>query len=85
MLQVFSFLTGIVEIIIFKITVYLVIKQNIFEFCSESRVHENKHSTGKIPVCFPVYGDKVRHPSIAKLLTHVWKKATCATYHSSMA
>ena len=40
---------------------------NIFEFSSENRVHENEHSAGKIPVCFLVYGDKVRHPSTAKL------------------
>ena len=37
MLQAFSFL---VEIIRFKITIYLVIKQNSFEFSSKSRVHE---------------------------------------------
>ena len=35
------------EIIRFKITIYLLIKQNIFEFSSESRVHENEHSAGK--------------------------------------
>ena len=35
------------EIIWFKITIYLVIKQNIFEFSSEIRVHENEHSAGK--------------------------------------
>ena len=29
------------------------IKQNIFEFSSESRVHENEHSAGRSPVCFP--------------------------------
>ena len=57
----------LVEIIRFKIKIYLVIKQNIFEFSSESRVHENEHFAGKSPVCFLVYRDKVRHPSIAKL------------------
>ena len=67
MLQVFSFLTGTCGNIRFKITIYLVIKQNIFEFSSESRAHKNEHSTGKIPVCFLVYRDKVRHPSTAKL------------------
>ena len=38
MLQVFSFLTGTCgnTVIRFKITIYLVIKQNIFEFSSES-------------------------------------------------
>ena len=41
MLQVFPFLTGIVEIIRFKITIYLVSKQNILKFSSESRVYEN--------------------------------------------
>ena len=35
------------EIIGFKITIYLVIEQNIFEFNSESRVHENDHSAKK--------------------------------------
>ena len=30
------------EIIRFKITIYLMIKQNIFEFSSESRVHEHE-------------------------------------------
>ena len=35
------------EIIKFKITIYLVIKQSIFEFSSESRVHENEHSQEK--------------------------------------
>ena len=40
------------EIIRFKITIYLEIKQNIFEFSSESRVHENEHSAGKSPLCF---------------------------------
>ena len=43
------------------------IKQNTFEFSSESRVHKNEHFAGKSPVCFLVYGDKVRHPSTAKL------------------
>ena len=55
------------EIIRFKITIYLVIKQNIFEFSSESRVHENEHFAEKSPVCFLVYRDKARHPSTAKL------------------
>ena len=32
------------EIIRFKITIYLVIKQNNFEFSNERRVHENEHS-----------------------------------------
>ena len=67
MLQVFSFLTGTWEIIRFKIIIYLVIKQNIFEFSSESRVHENEHSAEKSPVCFLVYRDKVRYPSTVKL------------------
>ena len=58
------------EVIRFKITIYLVIKQNIFEFSSESRVHENKHSAGKSPVCFLVYRDKVRHLSTAKLIDY---------------
>ena len=60
MLQVFSFLTGslLVEIIRFKIIIYLAIKQNIFEFSNESRVHENEHSAGKSPVCFLVYRAK---------------------------
>ena len=35
------------KIIRSKITIYLVIKQNIFEFSRESRVHENEHSAGK--------------------------------------
>ena len=68
MLQVFTFLTDtFVEIFRFKITIYLVIKQNIFGFSSESRVDENEHSAGKTPVCFLVYRDEVRHPSTAKL------------------
>ena len=67
MLQVFSFLTVLVEIIRFKSTIYLVIKQNIFEFSSKNRVYENEHFAGKSPVCFLVYRDKVRHPSTAKL------------------
>ena len=74
MLQGFSFLTGACG------NDYLVIKQNIFEFSSESRVHENEHFAGKIPVCFLDYRNKVRHPSTAKLLTQV-----CATYHSGIA
>ena len=53
MLQVFSFLTGTLEIIRFKITIYLVIKQNIFEFSSKSRVHENEQFRGKKPSVFP--------------------------------
>ena len=36
MLQVFSFLTGTCGNTRFKIAIYLVIKQNIFEFSSES-------------------------------------------------
>ena len=40
------------EIIRFKITIYIVIKQNILKFSSESRVHENEHSAEKSPVCF---------------------------------
>ena len=55
------------EIITFKITIYLVIKQNIFEFSSESRVPENEHSAGKSPMCFLIYKNNVRHPSTAKL------------------
>ena len=51
------------EIIRFKITIYLVIKQNILEFSSESRVHKNEHSAGKSPVCFLVYRNKVRYPT----------------------
>ena len=51
------------------------IKQNIFEFSSESRVHKNEHSAEKSPECFLVYRDKIRHPSTAKLKTQVWKKA----------
>ena len=35
------------EIIKFKITIYLVIEQNIFEFSSKSKVHENEHSQEK--------------------------------------
>ena len=66
-LQVFSFLTGTCQIIKFKITIYLVIQQNIFEFNSESRFYENEHSARKSPVCFLVYRDKVRHPSTVKL------------------
>ena len=54
-------------IIRFKITIYLVIKQNIFEFSSESRVHKNEHSVGKSPACFLVYRDKVSHPNTTKL------------------
>ena len=46
----------------------------MFKFSSESRVDENEQSTGKSPVCFLVYRDKVRHPSTAKLWTQVWKK-----------
>ena len=42
----------LVERIRFKITIYLVIKQNIFEFSSKSRVYENEHSAGKSSV-FP--------------------------------
>ena len=60
----------LVEIIRFKIAIYLVIKQNIFEFSSESRVHENEHSAGKSPVCFLVYRDNVRHSSTAKLIDY---------------
>ena len=41
------------EIIRFKITIYLVIKQNIFEFSSESRVYKNEHSPEKKPSVFP--------------------------------
>ena len=40
------------KIIRFKITIYLVIKQNNFEFSSEKRVHENEHSAEK-PSDFP--------------------------------
>ena len=58
------------EIIRFKITIYLVIKQNIFEFLSESRVHEYEQSAGKSSVCFLVYRDKIRHPSTAKLIDY---------------
>ena len=58
MLQVFSFLIILFEIIRFKITIYLVIKQNIFEFSSESRVYKNEHSAGKSPVCFLVIETK---------------------------
>ena len=36
----------------FKITIYLVIKQNIFEFNSESRIYENEHSAGKAQCIF---------------------------------
>ena len=60
------------------------IKQNIFEFSSESRFHENElmnkenKSAGKSPVYFLVYRDKVRHPSTAKFYKQVWKKVTCA-------
>ena len=54
------------EIIRFKITIYLVIKQNIFKFSSKSRVHKNEHSAGKSPLCFLVYRDKVRYPSTVK-------------------
>ena len=43
------------------------VKQNIFEFSSESRVRENEHSAEKSPVHFLVYRDKVRHPSTVKL------------------
>ena len=34
-------------------------------------------------MCFLVYGEKVRHLSRTKLLTQVWKKATCKppSYH----
>ena len=55
------------EIIRFKFTIYLVIKQNIFELSSESRVYENEHSTGKSPVCFVAYRDKVRHQTKVSL------------------
>ena len=73
MLQVFSFLTGrlLVELIRFKITIYLVIKQNVFEFSSESRVDENGHSAGKSPVCFLVYRDKVIHQTKVSLCLDV--------------
>ena len=71
MLQVFSFLTGTCGNIRFKITIYLVIKQKIFEFSSECKVHENEHSAGKSPVCFLIYRDKVRHPSTAKLYSNI--------------
>ena len=57
MLQFFLSSQMLVKIIRFKVAIYLVIKQNIFEFSSESRVHENEHSAGKSPVCFLVYGD----------------------------
>ena len=49
MLKFFLSLQVLVEIIRFKITIYLVIKQNSFEFSSESRVHENEHPAGKSP------------------------------------
>ena len=71
MLQVFFFEQILVEMIRFKITIYLVIKQNIFEFSSESRVHENEHSAGKSPVCFLVYRDKVRHQTKVSLCLKV--------------
>ena len=67
MLQVFSFFTGTCRNNRFKIMIYLVIKQNIFVFSSESRIYENKNFAGKSPVCFLVYRDKVRHPSTVKL------------------
>ena len=67
MLEVFSFLTVLLEIVTFKITIYLVIKQNIFEFTSKSRVHENEHSVGKSTVGFLVYRDKVRHQTKVSL------------------
>ena len=55
MLQVFSFLTGTWwKYIRFKITIYLVIKENIFEFSSKSRVYENENSAGKSSVHFLV-------------------------------
>ena len=59
------------NIIRLKITIYLVIKQNIFEFSSESRVHVNEHSTAKIPVCFLVYRDKIRHQTKVSLCLDV--------------
>ena len=51
------------------------IKQNIFEFSSESRVHENEHTAGKSPVCFLVYKDKGKHPSTLKLRRKYGKKS----------
>ena len=63
--QLFPSKQVLVKIITFKITIYLVIKQNIFEFSSRSSVRENERSAGKSPVCFLVYRDKVRHPSTA--------------------
>ena len=53
MLKFFLSSQVLVEIIRFKITIYLVIKQNIFEFSSESRVHENEHFHRKKPIVFP--------------------------------
>ena len=61
------------EIIKFKITIYLVIKQNIFEFSNESTVYKNEHSARRSPVCFLVYRDKVRHLSIVKLIDYQTK------------
>ena len=53
MLKFFLSSQVLVEIIRFKITIYLVIKQNIFEFSSESRVHENEYFRRKKPSVFP--------------------------------
>ena len=63
----------LVEIIRFKITIYLVINQNNFEFSSESRVYENEHFAEKSPVCFLIYRNKVRHPSTAKDIVYQTK------------
>ena len=48
------------------------IKQNIFEFSCESRVHENEKMR-KSPVYLLVYRDKVRHPSTAKDIVYQTK------------
>ena len=55
------------EIIRYKITIYLVIKQNNFEFSNERRVHENEHYAEKSSVNFLIYRNDVRHFSRAKL------------------
>ena len=46
--------------------------QNIFEFSSESKVHENEHFARKIPVCFLVYRDKVRHQTKVSLCLYMY-------------
>ena len=63
----FSLDVVLFQTIRFKIVIYFVIKQMLFDFSRQSKAYKNENSAGKSQTFFLIYGNEVKDPNPAKL------------------